>query len=362
MKQIFSILLFTICIHTSVIAQRAQVNDCGTLPPTPEYFQGLKNLRTFRNENVLATYPLLMKVFVTVVANDNGTSVAAPDSSIFRQLENMRRFYALHNICFLFAGKQQVNNTDLNMHDVSTEIGDITPFVVENMLNIFIHTGLVEGTQTLNGFSYGIPGMIVSIVSTAILDGSNITTLTHELGHNFGLVHTHETAGGTETVARSGDCMNCWEAGDGLCDTEADPNLDNFPVNSSCVYTGTASDECGWMYTPNPRNIMAYGNRSCRNFFTEGQAWSARFWIENTPFLIQCIAPDDINMVFSFTQSSGRAWVLSRNTITINAASYQIIGSSQTDFISARTILKPGVRLSPGNNGYIRLHQNILCQ
>ena len=64
---------------------------------------------------------------------------------------------------------------------------------------------------------------------------NNGSTLPHEVGHFYGLPHTHDQ--GNELVNGS----NCATAGDNFCDTPADPNLSGV-VNSSCVYTGTATD------------------------------------------------------------------------------------------------------------------------
>lgn len=91
----------------------------------------------------------------------------------------------------------------------------------------------------------------------------NGTTLSHELGHWFDLLHTHD--GGDELV----DGSNCETAGDFVCDTPADPNLLGR-VNASCVYTSTIVDANGDLYNPDTRNLLSYAG-SCRNRFSEGQ-------------------------------------------------------------------------------------------
>jgi hypothetical protein len=92
---------------------------------------------------------------------------------------------------------------------------------------------------------------------------TNGTTLSHELGHWFDLLHTHQ--GGNELVNGS----NCSTAGDFVCDTPADPNLSGR-VNASCEYTGTLVDANGDSYNPDTRNLLSYAG-SCRNRFSEGQ-------------------------------------------------------------------------------------------
>ena len=90
--------------------------------------------------------------------------------------------------------------------------------------------------------------------------------LAHELGHNLGLYHTHENFGGNELVDQS----NCNVAGDYICDTAADPNL-NGKVGSDCSYTGLDVDSMGNSYKPPVNNIMSYTNDDCRTEFTKEQ-------------------------------------------------------------------------------------------
>lgn len=357
------LLLYSIVILLLSLPQlsKAQDRECGTSSPERPHVVDPSLL----NRRMNVTFPLLMKVFVHVVANDEGTSVAAGDSSINRQLENMRQFYAPQNICFILAGKQQINNLDLTAMNVSTEASELNPFLLPDMLNIFIHSTLFDTAGNLNGYAYSIPGSTLSLVDDAIKSITNRSTLAHEMGHNFGLYHTHETFNGTrmENVARSGNCSNCATAGDTFCDTEADPNLDNgIVVNASCNYTGTARDACSTLYAPNPRNIMAYGNRACRDFFSNEQGAKARSVILATPALTNSIAPEDLFVTSNKTISSGRQFLLARNVVQINTTQYVINGSARVDMSSNRIELKPGIRLTPVADGYVKIRPNTLCQ
>jgi hypothetical protein len=102
----------------------------------------------------------------------------------------------------------------------------------------------------------------------------NTSTLAHEIGHYFGLYHTHQ--GGNELVNGS----NCASAGDLLCDTPADPNLSGL-VNGSCVYTGNATDANGDLYVPDPLNLMSYSVKSCRDIFTPDQVARMDYYYNN---------------------------------------------------------------------------------
>ena len=81
----------------------------------------------------------------------------------------------------------------------------------------------------------------------------NETVWLHEIGHFFGLHHTHAEAGeGKELVNGS----NCSVAGDLICDTPATPNTWNLGDN--CIYSGTERDPNGQLYQPDVKNVMAY--------------------------------------------------------------------------------------------------------
>jgi hypothetical protein len=99
------------------------------------------------------------------------------------------------------------------------------------------------------------------------------STLIHEFGHLFGLFHTHKVWDGKkENVRRS----NCYTAGDFLCDTPADPNLDNevdatLENSDECEYIGDKKDDKGMPYQPDVQNFMSYSYYGCRSRFTNGQ-------------------------------------------------------------------------------------------
>jgi hypothetical protein len=87
------------------------------------------------------------------------------------------------------------------------------------------------------------------------------TTLTHELGHAFGLFHTFQ--GGT---CSEGACE--WQ-GDRVCDTP--PTI----LNTNC-----GSPACSG--TQQIENFMDYTNENCKNTFTAGQAERMRLSIANS--------------------------------------------------------------------------------
>lgn len=225
MKILSTIILLSFC-SLSQINAHAQKKECGTKTPAAPF---LINKIAAKNAQVQYTLPYLMKIYVTVFSNDDGSNVAAPDTAIMRQITNMKNFYAPHNICFILSGIQHIRSTDLNDQDVDNEGLELALLLVGGSMNIFVHQNLTSNAGSLNGNAYIIPSYVLSIAGSAINATDNISTMAHEMGHDFGLYHTFETwddnmgnATRAENVARNGTCKNCGLNGDMLCDTEAD--------------------------------------------------------------------------------------------------------------------------------------------
>lgn len=128
-----------------------------------------------------------------------------------------------------------------------------------SVINIYVFPS-VETTKSVLGYTYiNGPNAIFMSYSGFI----NKSSLSHEIGHKLGLLHTH--AYGNELV--NGD--NCDNAGDGICDTPADPGLTGL-VNQ-CEYKGYVIDANGDAYVPDITNIMSYSPSNCRINFTYGQ-------------------------------------------------------------------------------------------
>ena len=72
-----------------------------------------------------------------------------------------------------------------------------------NAINLYI----VNDAESFGGRAQR-PGNSTVIASSSVLS----TTNAHEIGHNFGLLHTHSTASGTENIERSGSNANCNQA------------------------------------------------------------------------------------------------------------------------------------------------------
>lgn len=126
---------------------------------------------------------------------------------------------------------------------------------------------------------------------------TDLKIITHELGHQLALEHTSTCQYGYECVPRNNS--NAWEAGDKICDTDADPgeDLDSCMIDltenwndkySHWGCTPQVAPNCTGIRFQTPiLNIMRTYTNSCQTEFTPGQGERMRqaiHCIENEAF------------------------------------------------------------------------------
>ncbi len=98
-----------------------------------------------------------------------------------------------------------------------------------------------------------------------IINYADISAITHEMGHFFGLYDTFDSQFGAEFA----DGSNCATTGDLMCDTEADPNNSADP---NChISNKNLTDSNQDYYTPPICNHMGRYASGCPKFFTPDQ-------------------------------------------------------------------------------------------
>lgn len=185
-----------------------------------------------------------------------------------------------------------------------------------NVINIHV----VDGFKIKKGVRQLIRGNFNYLSNAIIIRKINSSTsLAHEVGHYFGLLHPHRNynkgKSKQEPVSRTrydskdkNKTPLCQLRGDYLSDTPAEPKL-SFLVNNDCEFVGGAlTDDWGDNYKPNVNNIMSYpSNYYCRDNFTESQVavmlFSAhnnkyqKYWTlnrkENLKYLFDSSEPND---------------------------------------------------------------------
>lgn len=238
--------------------------------------------------NTLTKFLLSLLIFLTgSIINSQGQTIIPVQIHLVRQSGVMADSVLIRNeiaaASLFFQGADIAFQTCNPVHIIDTNV-PLSDNQVANLSNnprqIDIYFKATLQTQDVCGYasiSWGsdqitfIGGNRIFIANACI----NRYTIAHELGHYLHLNHTHDS-----TIPELADGSNCATAGDGFCDTPADPNLKGL-VNTSCVYTGTATDANGDPYNPDVQNIMSYGRNECLTRFSTEQLASMKAFYEN---------------------------------------------------------------------------------
>ncbi|MFK7949167.1 MAG: CARDB domain-containing protein [Saprospiraceae bacterium] len=283
MKHLLTIVAF-LMLSNLLIAQ-----TCGTAEPStnpipakmhPAYKMFTKNFVPNGSRSMLLdTVPYKIHV-VRTSAGTGGISTTDLTSAF----NIVNGYYANANLYFKQCGAiNYIDNSTYYDFFTSDEANITGANNVTNVINIyFFNTVTTSAGSSLCGYAYFPGGADVIVMkNSCAINGS---TLSHEIGHYFGLYHTHSTSNGTEYV----NGTNCSTTGDLLCDTPADPTLGTSNVNTSCVYTGTATDPLGATYTPDPTNIMSYSRKTCRTYMSPQQYARIAFTNLNQRSYLSC--------------------------------------------------------------------------
>lgn len=177
---------------------------------------------------------------------------------------------------FECSSAKYINDSNLSNFNSSMQGILVGKSYTAKVVNIYC-VGSIDG-GTIAGYTY-LPGS--GQPDIILMDDGVLTsaTLPHEMGHFFGLLHTH----GTANCASSGvgtnelvDGSNCSFAGDLVCDTPADPGLlgagcSQLVVDVNCNYIGSARDANGALFKPDVHNVMSYSRSACRDRMSPGQ-------------------------------------------------------------------------------------------
>lgn len=257
--------------YNAVNASTKRGGECGTRL-TPEIaVQRLINEANGMYDPPLVRSTMFVPMTFHIVRMSDGTG-GIPHSQLCQGLADLNTAYAPIGVHFYLQGPLFYIDDDSYYFDVDTD-AEIDAMIqidsVPNTINVYFTPNLANENGGLCGrasFTSSFPqGVAMSNDCTGL--ATNHSTFAHEIGHYFDLLHTHSTFFGVECV----DGSNCATAGDRLCDTPADPNLDGV-VDAACVYTGGASDPCNNdPYVPDTTNLMSYSTKECRDFFSNGQ-------------------------------------------------------------------------------------------
>ena len=277
-----TLLVLSVFLSTSVslFSQNSEAVNCGntTSTKTLDFYKNIKPQLKKYEDDFLASksakgtvpYQVLNAIPVKayIVRNSDGSG-GLDMNDLNHAISNLNEIYKdAYLEFFLCDGVQYIDDDNLCHFKKGNEKDIIESNYVPGLLNLYFTDYIEnESSEAICGYSdnVGRNDFVVMRNSCA----TNASSLPHEIGHFFSLLHTHgaDNNGTTELV----DGSNCDTDGDGICDTPADPTLSYSSVDDSCNYTGSAIDANGDAYHPDTRNMMSYSRKECRQYFSEQQ-------------------------------------------------------------------------------------------
>ena len=277
----FFIIFLLISYQCALLSQ-----TCGTIP-TEEQLDYMRSFDRADFRDMIVTQGIIdIPVQFHVVRDDNGLGGISLDT-LEQHLEKTNKLYIKSNIRFLqIAPINYINNTEFYnfQRDFQREEQLARRYNHPNAINIYcVNQIVLQNRNICFGYTYHPEKYLdrkIRIIMSR-LGFSNNSSFVHELGHFFGLYHTHgkgikgelpELIYRNIDLDRNGK-LDCYERGDDLCDTPADPNIGNH--NSYCSPNCLLTERInvgGQFYEPYVDNIMSYNpNRNCRTKFTNEQ-------------------------------------------------------------------------------------------
>lgn len=298
MKVVLSILIWSLLLSSYGQSQENIDQFCGSGLNSfqSEQWVQFHHLHQNRN-NIYDTAWITVPIAVHIIRDDNG--LLGPNlAEVQAEIDSLNAWYASAKIKFTdcvdwnFIDASGLREFDLKEEeDILTEYGE-----QQRVINIYFMNKLFSGSSQLCGLAYFPGGPNRIYISELCL--KNGITLAHEMGHYFALEHTHGPKNDVLTFEYV-DGTNCAEAGDYICDTPADPNLEG-KVNSSCEYTAAEKDRKKEFFQPDVTNIMSYAPIVCMNKFTPGQYRVIRnslFYHKRIEHFCQPEVPNESNLI-----------------------------------------------------------------
>ena len=202
------------------------------------------------------------------VIRDLDKSHGLSEASINDAITNLNEIYAEAFMTFyLYNDINYIDSNQLLHFKKGNEKSLIEANYVSNTINIYFIDFIENYSgESICGYTEEKNNIIIMKSSCAV----NESSLAHEIGHFFSLVHTQGISNNGQTTEFV-DGSNCDTNGDGICDTPADPTLSYDNVDNNCNYIGTKTDDHGDLFTPDTENIMSYSRKSCRTHFSKEQ-------------------------------------------------------------------------------------------
>jgi hypothetical protein len=212
---------------------------------------------------------------------DTGYNVGITQARVQSLIDSVNLLFAPINLKFHICSFANVSNYQLDNLTTFSESDLTVSNYTRNTINLYFVSNINDMLGNLtDGYTY-FPATNKDFIF--LKKSALYVDLAHQLGHFFGVYHTHEklnrdakSLSGNELVART----NCDKLGDLCCDTEADPNIHGL-YDANCIYTGMSKDTNGDFYKPTAQNMMSFGGKKCRSYFTRTQYLRVIYGVNN---------------------------------------------------------------------------------
>jgi hypothetical protein len=309
MKHIKPILFYLLILSNPLLAQEkhcATVMSEAQLATLKKFQIGLDNNQTFFKKSGIQYVPIQ----IHITGTDEGVGYYKIESAL-QALCDINKDFAPTGFRFYLNGPIRfINNSDFYKGDLDAIYNNAESYKAPVSVNVFFQG---TGNQWCGVY---IPDVDVIFVLNRC-QGANATTLTHELGHFFGLPHTfYGWEGGnrpSEEFIEKIDGSNCRETADGFCDTKADYVSDRW----ACPLSYQLQDPNGIFFKPDSSIYMNYSYDACQGRFSSEQQQAMQSDLQSRNIAQQTADTDTLNPPTPFFPSI--------NDTNLNPKSIQLV-------------------------------------
>lgn len=273
LKLVFRALLIFIFFSLGIRSTAQELFGCGTAfsPSDIEriqqsYIEQDAYFKTNYYYEDASVYNIPVKFWVF---SNNESLPGISEAAIQKALDSTNTFFKNAGIQFFICTETSfvVDDRYAIFDGTSQEKALTASYYQSNIFNIYLTDSVKLDGSNVCGYAY-IPNgpNTIFIMKNCLVNSS---TLTHELGHAFNLIHTHGSSN-IELTDELVNGSNCTTAGDFICDTPADPYLPG-KVNTLCKYFENEVDANGERFIPMVSNIMSYAPAKCTDEMTTEQ-------------------------------------------------------------------------------------------
>lgn len=271
-------------------------------------------------------------VKVHIVGNDDGTGYYRTQELYTAFCELNERFDPVDFYFYIDGDIHYINNSDYFNHDYSAGGSMMDENNVLGVVNMYF-----VGSPAGNCGYFSPSGDAVAIAKSCAQPGE--TTITHELGHFFGLPHTFsgwEDGAPPPNWQERADGSNCATRGDHFCDTPAD----YLAYRWTCPWQGLLLDPVGDTVHPDGTLYMSYSNDECTNRFSGMQIQVMKstlilergYLLGHTPAPYEDLDPVTLESPANGAQDLPADWVVFRWNRVPGATAYAVQASRFSSF------------------------------